>query len=202
MAVTIDFIFDFGSPNAYLAHRAIPDIAERTGATFNYVPCLLGGIFKATNNVSPAISLQGVRNKPEYSAIETRRFLNRFGVAAYSPNPHFPVNTLMMMRGAVYMREHKLYASYVEAMYQCMWQKGRKMDEVEVFAIALEEYGLPKEEIVQGINDPSVKQRLLENTNDAVERGAFGSPTFFLGEEIFFGKETLRDIEELLTAAG
>ncbi len=199
MTQQIDFLFDFGSPNAYLAHRAIPQIEDRTGARFNYLPTLLGGIFKATNNVSPAISLQGIRNKPEYTQLETRRWLNRYGIEPYVSNPHFPVNTLMIMRGAVFASDRTYYRDYIEAMYQCMWGKALKMDELDVLTGALTSCDLPVEEILTGINDPAVKQQLIENTSNAVERGAFGSPTFFVGDEMYFGKDTLRDVEELVT---
>jgi len=200
MTQQIDFLFDFGSPNAYLSHRAIPQIEARSKATFNYVPVLLGGIFKATNNVSPAISLQGIKNKPEYSQIETRRWLDRYGLKAYTPNPHFPVNTLMMMRGAVYAKQQPFFADYVEAMYQCMWEKALKMDELDVLTNSLKEYGLPVEDILNAISDSDIKQGLISNTEKAVNQGAFGSPTFLVGDELFFGKDTLWQVEELVTA--
>ncbi len=193
---TVEFLFDFGSPNAYLSHRAIPQIEARSNLKFEYLPILLGGVFKATNNVSPAVSLQGIKNKPEYGAIETGRFLKRYGLKGYEPNPHFPVNTLMAMRGAVFAKSEDFFGDYVEAMFQCMWEKARKMDDPEVFAAALTEYNLPAEAILTAIQDGAVKQQLIDNTSAVVERGAFGSPTFYVGDEIYFGKEKLRDIEE------
>ncbi len=198
MTTPIDFLYDFGSPNAYLSHCVIPQIEARTDSEFNYVPVLLGGIFKATNNVSPAVSLQGIRNKPEYTQLETQRWLKRYPVEAYERNPHFPVNTLMMMRGAVFASDKDYYEAYVNAMFACMWAVPRKMDEIEVFAAALDEFSLPKDDILAGIQMPEVKQQLIDSTNAAVERGAFGSPTFFVGDEIYFGKDTLRDVEELV----
>lgn len=200
MSTSIDFLYDFGSPNAYLSHCVIPRIEARTGATFNYQPVLLGGIFKSTNNVSPAVSLANIRNKGEYTALETQRWLQRYPVEVYERNPHFPVNTLMMMRGATYAQDKDFYQDYVNAMFSCMWAAPQKMDELEVFSSALTEHGLPAEEILTAIQTPEVKQQLIQATEAAVERGAFGSPTFFLGDEIYFGKETLRDIEEALTA--
>lgn len=197
----LEFHFDFGSPNAYLAHRAIPQIEARTGVRFDYIPVLLGGVFKATNNVSPAVSLQGISNKPEYAAIETRRFCQTYGVEPYRPNPHFPVNTLQIMRGAVYAKNAGIFAAYVEAMYRCMWQEARKMDEPDVIAIALEASGLPAAEIIAGMADPDVKQHLISNTEQSVARGTFGSPTFFVGSEIYFGKDRLRDVEEEILRA-
>ena len=194
----VEFHFDFGSPNAYLAHLAIPQIEARTGATFEYVPVLLGGVFKATNNVSPAISLQGIKNKPEYGRIETRRWLAAYGVEPHEPNPHFPVNTLSIMRGAVFAQQTDYFARYVDEMYRHMWRDGRKMDDPDVIASSLEESGLPVEEIIDGMGQPAVKQQLIENTNKSVARGTFGSPTFYVGDEIYFGKDKLRDVEEAL----
>ncbi len=201
MTQSIDFLYDFGSPNAYLSHCVIDQIEARTGAEFVYVPVLLGGIFKATNNVSPAVSLQGIRNKPEYTRLETARWLKRNPVKVYEHNPHFPVNSMMMMRGAVFAQGTHFYKKYVDAMFTCMWGTPRKMDELDVFAAALDEFDLPRDDILTGIQDPAVKQRLIDSTNAAVERGAFGSPTFFVGDEMFFGKDTLRDVEELLAGA-
>lgn len=199
MTTSVDFLYDFGSPNAYYSHCVIPRIEARSDLEFKYLPVLLGGIFKATNNVSPAVSMQGVLNKPRYSRIETERWLKRYPVARFEHNPHFPVNTLMMMRGAIFAQDKGYYRQYVDAMFDCMWGKPRKMDELEVFSAALEEYGLPAAEILAGIQDPEVKQRLIDATDAAVERGAFGAPTFFLGDEIYFGKEKLRDIEEAVS---
>jgi len=125
----IEFHYDFGSPNAYLVHKVIPATTARTGIEFEHVPVLLGGVFKATNNVSPAVSLQGIRNKPEYQRIETERFCRAHGIEPYKPNPHFPVNTLKMMRGAVFARSTDCYARYVDAMYDAMWagaESGRR----------------------------------------------------------------------------
>jgi len=194
---TLEFIFDFGSPNAYLSHCVIPAIEQRADIQFNYVPVLLGGIFKATNNVSPAVSLQGVRNKPEYASLETQRWLQRYPVAQFERNPHFPVNTLMLMRGAVFAAQTDFYQRYIAAMFTCMWGSPRKMDELDVFTQALHEFELPAQDIRAGIQDARIKQARIESTETAVQRGAFGSPTFFVGDEIYFGKEKLRDIEEL-----
>ena len=195
---TLEFHFDFGSPNAYLAHRAIPQIEARTGVPFQYVPVLLGGVFKATNNVSPAVSLQGVRNKPEYARIETERWLGAYGIEPYEPNPHFPVNTLKIMRGAVFAQQTDYFDRYVDEVYRHMWRDARKMDEDDVIAAAFEASGLPVQEILDGMANPDVKQRLIANTEASVERGTFGSPTFFVDDAIYFGKDRLRDVEEAL----
>jgi 2-hydroxychromene-2-carboxylate isomerase len=196
MSVKVEFCFDFGSPNAYLAHLAIPAIEARTGARFDYVPVLLGGVFKATNNVSPMVSLQGVKNKPEYQAVETRRFLKRYQVPAYASNPHFPVNTLMIMRGAIVAQREGFFERYVDEVYRHMWSQPRKMDDPEVVVAALTESELPVQTIMDGIQEPEIKARLIHNTESAVERGVFGSPSFFVGVELFFGKDKLGEVEE------
>ena len=191
-------MFDFGSPNAFLSHEAIPAIEQRTGVKFEYVPILLGGIFKATNNRSPAETLAGVKNKPAFQALETERFVKRFGVKPYVWNPFFPVNTLNLMRAAVAAQFERVFEKYVEAAFHHMWVEPKKMDDPEVAAKALSSSGLDAEKLFVRAQDPDVKAKLIENTQSAVERGAFGSPTFFVGKEMFFGKEQLREVEEMV----
>ena len=191
-------MFDFGSPNAFLSHEAIPAIEKRTGTKFEYVPVLLGGIFKATNNKSPAETLAGVKNKREFHALETERFVRRFGVKPYTWNPFFPVNTLNLMRAAVAAQMEGVFEKYVEAAFHHMWVEPKKMDDPEVAMKALTESGLDAAKLFDRAQDPEVKARLIENTQSAVERGAFGSPTFFVGNEMFFGKEQLREVEEMV----
>ncbi len=198
MTQTVEFLYDFGSPNAYYSHCVIPAIESRHDVKFEYVPILLGGIFKATNNVSPAVSLQGIPNKAAYTQVETARWLSRYPVERFERNPHFPVNTLLIMRGATYARDKDYYQDYVRVMFDAMWVDGKKMDDPEVVVQTLSENSLPAEEIVAGVQDPEVKSALIAATDQAVKRGAFGSPTFFLDEDMYFGKETLRDIEERL----
>jgi 2-hydroxychromene-2-carboxylate isomerase len=193
------FMFDVGSPNAFLSHEAIPAIEKRTGVKFEYVPILLGGIFKATNNKSPAETLAGVRNKREFHAIETERFIKRFHVKPYSWNPFFPVNTLNLMRAAVAARLEGVFEKYVDAAFHHMWGEPKKMDDPEVAMKALTASGLDAAKLFARAQEPEVKAKLIENTQMAVERGAFGSPTFFVGKEMFFGKEQLREVEELIS---
>ncbi len=193
------FMFDFGSPNAFLSHEAIPAIEKRTGAKFEYVPILLGGIFKATNNKSPAETLAGVKNKREFHTLETERFVKRFGVKPYTWNPFFPVNTLNLMRAAVAAQLDGIFEKYVEAAFHHMWVEPKKMDDPEVAAKAFSASGLDAAKLFARSQEPEIKARLIENTQSAVERGAFGSPTFFVGKEMFFGKEQLREIEELIS---
>jgi 2-hydroxychromene-2-carboxylate isomerase len=196
MSVKVEFHFDFGSPNAYLAHLVIPEIVARTGVPFEYVPVLLGGVFKATNNVSPAVSLKDIRNKGEYTQLETRRFLKQHGITRYAPNPHFPVNTLQIMRGAIAAKRLGVFERYVDEVYRHMWAEPKKMDEPAVIQAALTESKLPAAELVALTQDPAVKQELIANVERSVARGTFGSPTFFVGDEIYFGKDRLRDVEE------
>jgi 2-hydroxychromene-2-carboxylate isomerase len=193
------FMFDFGSPNAFLSHEAIPAIEARSGVKFEYVPVLLGGIFKATNNKSPAETLAGVKNKPAFHALETERFVKRFKVKPYVFNPFFPVNTLNLMRAAIAAQLEGVFEKYVDAAFHHMWGEPKKMDDSEVALKALTASGLDGARLLARAQEPEVKARLIENTQQAVERGAFGSPTFFVGKEMFFGKEQLREVEELIS---
>ena len=196
MPVSAEFHFDFGSPNAYLSHLVLPAIEARTAVAFKYVPVLLGGVFKATGNVSPMVSLRGIRNKPEYQRLETERFLRQHRIAEFRANPHFPVNTLQIMRGAVFAEAEGFLAAYVDAVYRHMWATPKKMDDAETIAAALEESDLPAERIMAGVGQADVKAALIANTESAVRRGVFGSPSFFVGDELFFGKDKLREVEE------
>jgi 2-hydroxychromene-2-carboxylate isomerase len=198
---TVEFHFDFGSPNAYLSHLVIPAIEARTGATFVYVPVLLGGVFKLTNNRSPAERNMGVKNKPEYERLETQRFVKRHGIAKFAMNPHFPVNTLALMRGAVAARRLGVFERYVDEIYSHMWAEPKKMDDPAVLRAALEVSGFDASALQALVESQDVKDELLRNTQQSVERGTFGSPTFFVGSEIFFGKDRLREVEEAIQQA-
>jgi 2-hydroxychromene-2-carboxylate isomerase len=199
-ALKVQFLFDFGSPNAYLAARVIPDIERRTGTRFDYVPVLLGGIYKLTGNSSPADYLKGIRNKPEYMALETERFIRRHGITTFRRNPFFPVNTLQLMRGAVAAEAEGVFWPYFQAVCHHMWEEPKKMDDLDVMLEALTLSGIDANKIVARSQDPAVKNRLMELTQSAVDRGAFGSPTFFVNDEMFFGKDQLRDVEEEILA--
>ena len=163
---------------------------------FEYVPVLLGGIYKATNNMSPAESLRGIKNKPEYQALETQRFIRRHNITKFRSNPFFPVNTLMLMRGAVAAQFEGMFEPYFRAAYHHMWEEPKKMDDLEVFRSAFKSSGVDIERLIARAQQDDVKKRLVDLTTDAVNRGAFGSPTFFVGTEMFFGKDQLRDVEE------
>ena len=195
-SLKVEFQFDFGSPNAYLAEKALPHIERSTGVKFEYVPVLLGGVFKATNNLSPFESLRGIKNKPEYQALETRRFVRRHHITTFKPNPFFPVNTLMLMRGAVAARFEGMFEPYFRAALHHMWEEPKKMDDPEIFRSAFASSGIDIDRLIARAQQDDVKKKLIELTTDAVARGAFGSPTFFVGEEMFFGKDQLRDVEE------
>lgn len=197
----VEFHFDFGSPNAYLAHLVIPEIERRSGVRFVYVPVLLGGVFKLTGNRSPMESMAGIRNKPDYERLEMERFIRRHGITRFRMNPFFPVNTLALMRGAVAAETLGLFGRYVDEVYRHMWAEPKKMDDPEIVRAALVESGLPADELFAAAQTQAVKDRLLAETERSVERGTFGSPTFFVGDEIFFGKDKLRDVEEAIAAA-
>ncbi|HET7880291.1 MAG TPA: 2-hydroxychromene-2-carboxylate isomerase, partial [Acetobacteraceae bacterium] len=192
----VEFHFDFGSPNAYLSHLVTPGIEHRTGTSFIYVPVLLGGVFKLTNNRSPAESLAGIRNKAEYQRLETERFIRCHRITRFAPNPFFPVNTLTLMRGAIAAQRLGTFERYVDEIYRHMWAQPKKMDDPEVLHAALAESGLDAARILGLVQQQDVKDELLANTQRSVERGTFGSPTFFVGDEIYFGKDRLRDVEE------
>jgi 2-hydroxychromene-2-carboxylate isomerase len=194
----LEFHFDFGSPNAYLAHLVIPEIEKRTGAKFEYVPILLGGVFKLTNNRSPAESMRGIKNRLEYEELERQRFVRRHGITRFTFNPFFPVNTLLIMRGAVAAELEGVFDRYIGEVFRHMWAEPKKMDDPEVVRAALEQSGLDAAALLARTQEPAVKERLLKNTEASVARGTFGSPTFFVGNEIFFGKDRLRDVEEEL----
>jgi 2-hydroxychromene-2-carboxylate isomerase len=196
MVMRVEFLFDFGSPNAYLAHKVIPDIEKRTGEAFVYIPVLLGGIFKLTNNKPPMVAFGGIKNKMDYEMLETRRFIARHGLTQFTFNPHFPVNTLALMRMAVAADRDGILPRYVEAAFHHMWEAPEKMDDPEVIRTALVESGLDADKLVAAAQTDDVKQGLMANTQAAVERGVFGSPSFFVGDELYFGKDRLRDVEE------
>jgi 2-hydroxychromene-2-carboxylate isomerase len=192
----VEFLFDFGSPNAYLSHKVIPEIEGRTGARFEYVPVLLGGVFKLTNNKPPMIQFGDIKNKLAYEQLEMRRFIAHHGLAQFRMNPFFPVNTLALMRGAVAADTEGKLAAYVDAVFHHMWEEPKDMDDPPVIRAALLESGFDADRLIALAETPEIKNRLLRNTSDAVDRGVFGSPSFFVGGELFFGKDRLRDVEE------
>jgi 2-hydroxychromene-2-carboxylate isomerase len=201
MPPKVEFHFDFGSPNAYLAHRVIPGIEQKTGVAFRYVPILLGGVFKLTNNQPPMLQFKGIKNKLDYQRLEVRRFIKKHGLARFQMNPHFPVNTVQIMRGAIAAEPRGVFARYVEVVFTAMWEEGKKMDDAEVIRATLDAAGLDGAELLASIQDQSVKQALIAASEASVARGTFGAPTFYVGEEIFFGKDSLGAVQEAISAA-
>jgi 2-hydroxychromene-2-carboxylate isomerase len=201
MSATIEFIFDFGSPNAYLAYRALPPILERTGARLMINPCLLGGVFKATGNVAPAVAFAAVKGKLEYEMLELRRFVAKHRLDKFRLNPHFPVNTLMLMRGFLAAREAGVEAGYIEMGLEGLWEEGLKLDDPQVLARRIDSAGLDSASLLAAAQTDRVKLKLADNTAAAVARGVFGVPTFFVGDDMFFGKDRLGQVEEAVQAA-
>jgi len=198
MTATIDFIFDFASLNAYLAQRALPELVGRTGAKVNVIPCLLGGIFKATGNQAPFSAYAGIKGKIDYEMLEIRRFVKTHGLEDFQMNPHFPVNSLLAMRALCACEPDDEFDRYLDAVLAGFWERGLLMSDPEVLSAVLVEAGLDAERLIALAQTDAVKARLADNTAAAVERGAFGAPTFFVGDEMFFGKERLGQIEVLI----
>lgn len=199
MSKTVEFIFDFGSPNAYLALPPLREIAARRGAQVKLIPCLLGGIFKATDNRAPMIAFGPVKGKMDYERLEIARFIKKHGLTRFRMNPHFPVNTLLAMRGLVAAHALGVEDAYVAAVLAGMSEDGEKMDDPEVFVRVLDAAGLDGAAILAKTQDDAVKATLAANTAAAVERGVFGIPTFFVDDEMFFGKDRLAQVEEELS---
>jgi 2-hydroxychromene-2-carboxylate isomerase len=197
----VEHHFDFGSPNCYFAHRAIGAIEKRTGATFVYVPILLGGVFKATNNQPPLVAFKDVANKLAYERLEIKRFITRHRLERFKMNPHFPVNTLQIMRGVTALQDEPNFNATIEALFRLMWEKGEKMDDAATIVQSLNAEGFDGEAFLARAGEPQVKAKLLANTERSVARGTFGAPTFFVGDAIYFGKDRLRDVEEAIVAA-
>jgi 2-hydroxychromene-2-carboxylate isomerase len=196
MAKTLEFLFDFGSPTTYLAHKRLPEVIERTGARVSYVPILLGGIFKATGNASPAM----VPAKGRWMGADMARFARRHGIE-FRSNPYFPINTLHLMRGATGLLEDVRFAAYVNAVFDAMWRTPKNLGEPAELKPVLGQAGLTAEEFRALTEREDVKERLKAATERAVARGAFGAPTFFVGDEMFFGQDRLDFVEEALIRA-
>ncbi len=192
---TVEFLFDFGSPNAYLAHRVIPGIIQRTGAVFDYQPVLLGGLFKLANNRAPMVAFGDIPKKMAYQRIEMDRYVRVNGLTKYRFNPHFPINTLNLMRGAVAAQALGQFEVYVEAVFCAMWEDQLQAGDPEVLAQVLTKAGLDAKALLELSQTPEIKAKLGDNTQAAYDRGAFGIPTFFVGDEIYFGKDQLLAIE-------
>ena len=200
MSKTIEFIFDFGSPNAYLAWHALQPILTRTGAKLDLTPCLLGGIFKLTNNQAPWMSYGNVKGKLDYERLEMTRFIALHGLSKFKMNPHFPVNTLLLMRGAIAAQRNGELETYVKAGLTAMWENGEDMGDPAVFSAVMTQAGLDGGGLLAATQDAVIKSKLAANTDAAVARGVFGIPTFFVGEDMFFGKDRLDQVEADIAA--
>ncbi|MCO6055993.1 2-hydroxychromene-2-carboxylate isomerase [Pseudomonas sp. MOB-449] len=195
MTKTVEFFFDLGSPASYLAWTQLPGICARHGATLRYRPMLLGGVFQATGNASPA----AVPAKARHTMIDMQRFARRYGVPMHF-NPHFPINTLALMRGAIgmQMRQPERFEAYLEAMFRALWQDKRNLGDPSVLGASLQAAGFDPAALLELVGDPEVKDALKAATEEAVRRGVFGAPTCFVGEEMFFGQDRLDFVEEAL----
>ena len=201
MSATIEFIFDFASPNCYLAYRALPPILERTGARLVINPCLLGGIFKATGNVAPGIAFAGVKGKLEYEMLEISPLHRQARNRQVPRQPAFSSQHLMLMRGYIAAREAGVEADYLEMGLKGLWEEGLKLDDREVLARRIDSAGLNSASLLAAAQTDRVKLKLADNTAAAVARGVFGVPTFFVGDDMFFGKDRLAQVEEAVQAA-
>jgi 2-hydroxychromene-2-carboxylate isomerase len=197
MARTLEFVFDVVSPNAYLAWWPLKEVIARTGAVLEITPVLLGGMHKLTGNAPPMIRDAEVKGKVEYSMLEMRRFIDRHGLTRFAMNPRFPFSTvapqrmLLAVEGAerVRLAKHLLTA---------LWERGLDVADDAAFAAELTAGGFDAPTLLAATQDAAIKQALIDNTARAVERGAFGIPTWFVGDEMFFGKERLVQVEEEL----
>jgi 2-hydroxychromene-2-carboxylate isomerase len=197
MTKTIEFLFDFGGPNSYLAHKMLPDLCARTGAQVTYTPILLGGLFKLTNNQAPMMRYAETPAKRNYEMLEFNRFVTAHNLP-FKMNPHFPINSLHLMRGAVAAQHLGCFMPYVEAIMTAMWEEGINTGDQAVVTDVLAKAGLDSTAILAKADDPEVKAELIANTEKAAERGAFGVPTFFVGDEMFWGKERLGQLANAL----
>ena len=195
---TIEFFFDFGSPTTYLAHTQLPRIAAEAGAQLVYRPMLLGGVFKATGNASPV----SVPAKGRWMGQDIARWAQRYGVP-FAFNPHFPINTLTLMRGAVglQLRQPALFTRYVDRVFNAMWAQPRDLGQPAEVAAVLAPLGITPDAFMALVGDAEVKAALIANTDQAVARGVFGAPTCFVGEAMFFGQDRLDFVREALTTS-
>jgi 2-hydroxychromene-2-carboxylate isomerase len=199
MSRTVDFILDFASPNAYFAYKVLPEIVRRHDAKINYRLCLLGGIFKATGNQAPMVAFSNVKGKLDYQMLEIRRFIQRHELQNFRMNQHFPVNSLIMMCAAIAAEREDRLEDYIALAMKAMWEDNKKMEDERVFEAVMTEGGFDGPALLAASKEPDIKEQLMKNTAEAVEQGVFGIPTFFVGGEMYFGKDRLREVEEALT---
>ncbi len=199
MAKTLEFLFDFGAPNGYLAWKVLPQLISRTGAELTLTPILLGGVFKATNNRAPIVAYAEVPAKWAYEQLELQRFVAAHGLDRFRLNPHFPVNSLTLMRMAMVAQADGVLPRFVDTAYAAMWEDGHKMGDPDVIAEVTGAAGFDAASLMARAQEPAAKEALAANTQAAVARGVFGVPTFFVGDEMFWGKERLAQVEAALS---
>ena len=200
MTKKLEFLFDFASPNSYLAYKAIKNHDRLSKVEMEIVPCLLGGIFKAAGNQPPMMAFAGVKGKLDYEMLEIRRYCARHGLDKFSFNPNFPMNTLVLQRGLIAADLLGCKEPYMDAVLAAMWEEGKNMNDADVVAGVLEEAGMDAKGLLEKTGDAEVKQKLIDNTSAALERGVFGLPSFFVGDDLYFGKERLAQLDEALAA--
>jgi 2-hydroxychromene-2-carboxylate isomerase len=193
----LEFFFDYGSPYSYLADSQLPGLLARTGTELVCRPMLLGGVFKATGNRSPAF--EPVESKRHYGGVELRRWVEHYGVP-FRRNPHFPIDTLRLMRTCVAAQRAGVFEAFHRCVYPAFWAEGRNLGDPAVIAALLAETGLEAEALLAAAALPEVKEELRATTEEAVGRGVFGAPSFFVGEEMFFGADRLPFVERALEA--
>ena len=198
----VDFIFDVASPNAYFCHKLIPDFKKRTGVEFEYVPCLLGGIMKLSGNQPPFVAFADIPNKNKYQSIEIERFIKQHNLKEFKFNSSFPMNTVQLQRGALAAQELGIFERYLEIILEAMWEKDIDLADLNIFKSTLSENNIDAESMIGIITSQACKDQLIANTTDAVNRGAFGVPTFFYDDQIFFGKDHLHQLEEYINSKG
>ena len=196
----VDFIFDFASPNAYFCHKLIPIIEDRTDVSFNYIPCLLGGIFKLSGNQPPFMAFADIPNKNAYQMIEIERFVKQHELKKYQFNSNFPINTVQIQRGSIAAQELNVFDQYLDVVITAMWEDNKNLNDLDILKATLNENNMDVETIFNIVNSQECKDRLIANTSAAVERGAFGVPTFFIDDQIFFGKDHLYQLEEYINS--
>ena len=196
--MNVDFIFDFASPNAYLCHKAIQNLEKTHDIKFNYIPCLLGGIMKLSNNQPPMVTLADIPNKLKYEFDTAfNRFMKEHNITKFKMNEHFPVNTISLVRGAIVAQKNDFFESYVEIVLSGLWEQSLQLDTPEALHELLNNNDCYPDLVIEGIAKDEIKAELIANTSEAVEKGAFGIPTFFVENEMFYGKDTLRELKEM-----
>ena len=198
MKITIDFIFDIASPNAYLTHKVLPNFEKKNDVNIKYIPCLLGGIFKLTNNMPPMMAFANVKNKNDYQLIEIQRFIKKHKLNSFKFNENFPQNTLQAQRCLIAAQDLNCFYEVLDCLLEAMWEKNKAIGEQEVLIDCLKKSNIDAKKLMEISQSEDCKKQLIKNTDDAVARGAFGITTFFLDDQIFFGKDHMDQLEDCI----